>query len=457
MAHQQEILAADIRSKIICCGRRWGKTTIGLYMVVLGHGPMVDDPVWGRRHKYPGALYGKKIFWVAPDFGIASMIWRDLNRSLRDVWERKLEAQRTIFLPGGGEISVKSAENENSCRGAGLDGVVIDEAAFCSETLWSEVLRPALADKQGWSIFISTPKGKNHFWELYQRAEHLDDWGRWQRPTADNPIIPAKEILASQEAMTPLGFRQEFLAEFVTPGGNLVREEWFQFWEPTDDPDVLQINCIEEGLGAQLVDIRQCLKFMTCDLAASLKESADYTVFCTWVLSGSNLILLDIDRRRLEGPDQLPAMKQMFERWRPAYIGVERTQYQLTFLQLAKRAGMPARELKTDRDKFSRAQSVAVKFQNLQVYMPIRSPLINVIKDELLSFSGDPKASAHDDIMDNFAYAAMEASYREGGYASVYGLRRCIKCDTIFNPGPDTRNPRACIKCGHKPLIVATV
>jgi phage terminase large subunit-like protein len=451
MPHQQDILYADIRSKIICCGRRWGKTTIGLYMTTLGHGP--QDPETGE-HKFPGALSGKQVFWVAPTFGISSLIWRQLKYALRDAWVRKLEAERTIFLPGGGSISVKSGENEDAIRGAGLDGVVIDEAAFCSDTLWPEVLRPALADKQGWAIFISTPKGKNYFWEMYQRAEHLEDWERWQRPTSDNPIIPAKEIEAARADTTPLGFRQEFLAEFVTPGGNIVREEWFQYWEPTEDPDVIQLNCTEEGLGTKLVNVKQNLNYMTCDLAASLKTSADYTVFCNWVLAGSDLILLDIDRRRLEGPDQLPAMRQMFERHKPAYIGVERTQYQLTFLQLAKRAGLPARELKTDRDKFSRAQSVAVKFQNLQVYMPIRDPLINIIKDELLSFSGDPASNQHDDIMDNFAYAAMEASYREGGYSTVFGLRRCVKCDTLFHPGPDDNNPRPCVKCGHRPLVL---
>ena len=424
-------------------------------MVTLGHGP--QDPETGK-HKYPGALDGKQIFWVAPTFGIASLIWRQLKYALRDAWVRKLEAERIIYLPGGGFIAVKSGENEDAIRGAGLDGVVIDEAAFCSDTLWPEVLRPALADKQGWAIFITTPKGKNWFWERYEASEELEDWQRWQRPTADNPIIPPKEIEAARLDSTPLGFRQEFLAEFVTPGGNLFREEWFQYWEPTEEPNIVKLNCIEEGRGIKLVDTTNCLRFMTCDLAASLKEHADYTVFCTWALAGSDLILLDIDRRRMEGPDQLPALRKMFDQWRPAYIGVERTQYQLTFLQLAKRSGLPARELKSDRDKYARSKTAIVKFQNLQVFVPINSPYLQAMKSELLSFSGDPDENDHDDIVDNFAYACAEASYREGGYSSVFGLHRCVHCDTLFHPGPDpSRQPRHCPKCGHRPLIVANV
>ena len=83
------------------------------------------------------------------------MIWRNLKHSLRGAWLEKNENERRIVLPGGGSITVKSADNPDSLRGAGLDGVVMDEASFMAREAWTEGIRPALADRQGWAIFAA--------------------------------------------------------------------------------------------------------------------------------------------------------------------------------------------------------------------------------------------------------------------------------------------------------------
>ncbi len=77
------------------------------------------------------------------------------------------ESERLIVLPGGGEFQVKSADNPDSLRGAGLDGVVVDEAAYVKEEAWTEALRPALSDRRGWAMFISSPNGYNWFHTLF--------------------------------------------------------------------------------------------------------------------------------------------------------------------------------------------------------------------------------------------------------------------------------------------------
>lgn len=143
LPHQVEVLRHPARSKVVVCGRRWGKTRGGQLACVEGHGP--------RESGFRGALDGATIWWVAPSFGIASMIWRDLKLSLRHGWIEKNENERRIVLPGGGSITVKSADNPDSLRGEGLDGAVLDEAAFMKPEAWAACIRPALSDKRGWA------------------------------------------------------------------------------------------------------------------------------------------------------------------------------------------------------------------------------------------------------------------------------------------------------------------
>jgi len=83
------------------------------------------------------------------------------------------KVDRQIILPMGGEVTVRSADDPDSLRGEGLDFVVMDECAFMQENAWIEALRPALSDRQGRAMFISTPKGRNWFWRIWQRG--LDD------------------------------------------------------------------------------------------------------------------------------------------------------------------------------------------------------------------------------------------------------------------------------------------
>jgi predicted phage terminase large subunit-like protein len=178
------------------------------------------------RGQRKGAIDGGRIWWIAPNYGIASDIWRDLKRACRDAWVVKNEVERRIELPGGGSVTVKSADNPDSLRGSGLDGVVVDEAATVDKLTWTEVLRPALADKRGWAIFIGTPKGNNWFRDLFNYAETDPDWERWQLPTSSNPLIDASELDAAERQMIPSAFLQEFRAIFIQDVGDLfVREK----------------------------------------------------------------------------------------------------------------------------------------------------------------------------------------------------------------------------------------
>jgi len=130
---------------------------------------------------------------------------------------------RMINLPRGGSVQVRSADDPDSLRGEGLDLVVMDEVAFTKEEAWTEALRPALSDRRGKALFISTPKGRNWFWRNYQRGL-MDgiEWASFQYPTSSNPYIDPAEIEAAR-SLPERVFLQEYEAQFIDDAGGVFR------------------------------------------------------------------------------------------------------------------------------------------------------------------------------------------------------------------------------------------
>lgn len=140
------------------------------------------------------------------------------------------ESQHRVELPGGGSVEVRSGDDPDTAgRGPGWDGVVMDEAAFVKQQLWYTSLRPALADRQGWAVFFSTPNGFNWFKDLFDKAGVEDGWGHWQRPTSDNPLVPASELESALRDMGPRAFGQEHEALFTEMEG----AEWPENYMPS--------------------------------------------------------------------------------------------------------------------------------------------------------------------------------------------------------------------------------
>lgn len=215
---QREIAHHPARFKVVACGRRWGKTTLGLRMCALL------------------AQRGRQVWWVAPTYSHSFQPWRILKRALFDKWVYKLESERFIELPGGGTLTVKSAEEPDSLRGVGLDFLVIDEAAFVVEEAWTAALRPALSDRGGKALLISTPRGRNYFWRLYQHGqdEQVKEWQSWRFPTSANHLIPPEEIEDAKSMLPERIFNQEYLAEFLPGGGEVFRNVRGAAIAPTD-------------------------------------------------------------------------------------------------------------------------------------------------------------------------------------------------------------------------------
>jgi hypothetical protein len=174
-----------------------------------------------REICYRARLPNKEIFYITTSYRAAKMIlWKPLKRRLQDLrWVKKInESELSILLKNGSTISLKGSEDPDKLRGVSLSYAVIDEAAECKlETLWGEIVRPALADQQGGAIFIGTPKGKsNAFYDLYVMAKTTPGWCAWQFTTIDGGRVKPAEIEAARGDMSERQFRQEFLATFET-------------------------------------------------------------------------------------------------------------------------------------------------------------------------------------------------------------------------------------------------
>ena len=172
------------------------------------------------------ALRGKTGWWISPSYRMADDVWRSLKASLAGAVFEKNEAMRRLELPGGGVIRVRSGHDPDALRGAGLDLAVLDEAAYLHSDVWSAAIRPALADRRGEALFLSTPRGRNWFWGLYMLGQNpaQPQWQSWRFPTGSNPLIDPGEITAARDLLPERVFRQEYLAEFLDDTGGVFRK-----------------------------------------------------------------------------------------------------------------------------------------------------------------------------------------------------------------------------------------
>ena len=130
------------------------------------------------------------------------------------------ETDLRIELITGGTICLRGADNYNALRGDGLDFLVLDEYASIAKEAWPEVLRPALADKQGHALFIGTPRGYNHFYDLYQSAQNQSNWAAFQFTTEEGGNVSAEELQGATHELDERTYRQEFQASFENLTGD---------------------------------------------------------------------------------------------------------------------------------------------------------------------------------------------------------------------------------------------
>jgi hypothetical protein len=159
-------------------------------------------------------------WYVAPTYKQAKRVaWKRLKEMTRTYWAAQPnETDLRIELITGGTICLRGADNYDSLRGDGLDFLVLDEFASIAREAWTEVLRPALADKQGRALFIGTPRGFNHFYELAESAETQPDWKKFQFTTAEGGNVSRQELASAAQELDQRTYSQEFEASFQNLG-----------------------------------------------------------------------------------------------------------------------------------------------------------------------------------------------------------------------------------------------
>ena len=225
---QLEIFNSKKRFKIVAAGRRFGKSRLAAWILLIK------------------ALQSKSkdVFYVGPTFQQAKdIMWGMLKELGQDVIKDAYENTARLTLINDRKIYLKGSDRPDTLRGVGLAYVVLDEYASMKPIVWEQILRPTLADVRGEAMFIGTPAGKNHFYDLYTEAQKDYDWEAFQYNSTDNPYIAADEIEAAKKSMSSMAFRQEFEASFETFSGGIFKEEWFHTsTEPEEGNYVIAVD-----------------------------------------------------------------------------------------------------------------------------------------------------------------------------------------------------------------------
>ena len=208
---------------MIAAGRRTGKSRLAAWKLII---------------EGLAATKGS-VFYVAPTQGQARDIMWDMLLELGNpVIASSHVNNLQIKLVNGATIALKGADRPETMRGVSLKFLVMDEYADMKPEVWEQILRPALADQKGSAMFIGTPMGRNHFYDLYTYACVSDDdtFAGYHFTSYDNPLLDNAEIEAAKKSMSTFSFRQEFMASFEAQGSELFKEDYIQFSE--DEPEV---------------------------------------------------------------------------------------------------------------------------------------------------------------------------------------------------------------------------
>jgi phage terminase large subunit-like protein len=360
---QREVHNSAARFRVLSAGRRWGKTRLGV-------NECIDV-----------AAHGGRSWWIAPTYKMSEVGWRPLRRMAGKIGAEIRKVDRQIVLPNGGEVTVRSADNPDSLRGEGLDFVVLDEFAYMQPDAWIEAIRPALSDRQGKALFISTPRGRNFFWELYQRGisgEH--DYASFQFPTVANPYIAPSEVEAARRELPELIFRQEYLAEFIDDQGSVFRRI-------QEAATLTPLTAPEAG--------RQYIA------GVDVASAVDYTVVSVMDVERKHLVYMD-RFNRVDYNVLIDRLAALSRRWDLGVMKIEANSIGQPVIDQLRHTGVSVIPFTTtSATKQVIIQNLQSAFENAQIAIIDDKVLIG----ELLSFESKRNASG------SFSYAAPEGMH----------------------------------------------
>jgi predicted phage terminase large subunit-like protein len=277
------------------------------------------------------------VWVVTKDFptGLPALVWfrEVLNMAglTHGVEYKENRGNHWFEFANGSFVHFRSAEDPESLRGAGLDIMWYDEAAFIPSKRPWEVSRPALSDKLGLFWSTTTPDGKNWLYKEFWKPEAIEspDQLRVEYRSIDNPAFPREEWEELLVTYHPMLFRQEYMASFDSMAGKELHGDWLKYYTV----DELPRKSPEEGRAIDL-DV-----YIGMDPAVSLADEADR---CAIAVIGvtkdkTQAYLLDMFADRIPFPEQIEKIEELAVSWKPMFIAVESVAYQLAFSQQALR------------------------------------------------------------------------------------------------------------------------
>lgn len=204
------------RFAVLVCHRRFGKT-VGTVNHMIKMALLNELPAPMYAYIAPFRKQAKKVAWEYLKYYTSVIPGRKLNET--DLY---VELPSKYRNRPGARIYIVGADNPDNLRGEYYDGVILDEYAQIKPTVFGSVIRPALADRKGWAVFIGTPKGQNQFYEIYQRACADPKWFSFICRVDESGVLSEEEIEDMKKDMTPEQIRQELYCDFTASASNVV-------------------------------------------------------------------------------------------------------------------------------------------------------------------------------------------------------------------------------------------
>jgi len=394
---QRQIIREAARFNVADCGRRFGKSLLGENVTIRP------------------ALNGEPTGWFSPTYKMLAEVWREVKQIVRPVIAKSSEEEKRLELVGGGVIDMWSLDRPDVARGRKYKNIVVDEAAMIPDlmSIWDHVLRPTLADLRGTAWFFSTPKGRNGFWQLYQRGqdEQESDWRSWAFPTGDNPFIPSSEIEAMRRSMPERIFQQEILAAFLDDAGGVFRKV----------------------IEAATLTPKEPQKGRDYIFGIDWAKYTDYSVIV--VMDAGTRQMVAMDRfNQIDYSVQVSRVKALAERYQPQVIIAETNSIGDPIIEQMRLEGLPVRGFTTtSASKQAIIDGLALAFERHEISILNDQVLINELQAYESSrlpgggFRYSAPEGMHDDTVMALALAYSGLVIDPGDYHGVVELAERVE------------------------------
>lgn len=387
---QAQVFHSAARFIVVVAGRRFGKSWLACVRAITD----AMDP--RNEQQMPVAL-------IAPTYPAARTIyWKRLHSMAKGLIANSNVNLGIIELINGVEIHIKGADRPDSLRGVGWWSAVIDEFADQKVEVWELIVQPALSDAVrfggGRALFIGTPKGRNHFYQLAEQAANdtQGEWALFQFTSADNPFIPQKEIESALNRMSSAAFRQEFMASFESAGGAVFQRSWLRY---APEP--------KEGRFYIAVDLAGFADVGEQQMAKASR--ADSTAISVVKVNGAKWHVKDIIHGRWGVKETAERIAFAVAKYQPAALGIEigalhkAVEPYLVESMQRKNAMVHitplthGNRLKTDRIVWA----LQGRFEHGMVTLEEGAVWLPEFEDQLITF---PSKTVHDDLPDSLSY-----------------------------------------------------